>query len=80
MLQYTVGDGILVAKYLIIEKKVDIPEVISYDINNNAQDIFFYIEQLKFNGVKEKEEAKEAILKYLEQIGFPEGKNQVYRG
>jgi ankyrin repeat protein len=75
MLTNDLDETILLAKYLIIDKKMSIPDPIAY-INNKPFDIYSLIKIENFRGDSKKEKAKQEILEYLHKIDFP--KNQVY--
>lgn len=60
------NDGILNAKYLIVDKKMQIPDPIGFTIpNNHRLDIKNLVERLHFPNDSKKREAKEAILDYI---------------
>jgi len=66
-------DGIFVAKYMIIDKKMKVPNPIAYSIpNRKPLDSYSFLNQENFRRDYHKEDAKNEIIKYLKQINFPE--------
>ena len=71
-------ENIYVAKYMIVDKKMSIPEFIVYNIpKKKPADIFYFLDRENFKGDEKKEKARQEILDYLKQINFP--KNGVYK-
>ena len=70
-------DNIFVAKYLIIDKGMPIPDPITFSMGRHLPlDIRRFLGDLNFHGDQKKQETKEQIIAYLEKIDFP--KNDVY--
>jgi hypothetical protein len=67
------NDGIFVAKYMIVDKKMRVPDPISYSLPNKIRlDIYYFLNKENFRGNHEKEIAKKAILDYLKLANFPQ--------
>jgi hypothetical protein len=74
----TNDESIFVEKYMIVEKRMKIPNPIGYSIPDNSPlDIFKLLEKENFRGDSIKENAKQDILAYLHKINFPN--NQLYK-
>ena len=76
MLTNDLNETIFFAQYLIRDKKMKIPNPITY-INDKPFDIYRLIKIENFRGDNKKEKARQDILDYLYKIDFP--KNQVYK-
>ncbi len=78
MLSDNIFDGIYVAKYIIIDKGMLIPNPITSTINpEKPGDIFYFLHGKDYGGDKEKQRARQDIIDYLKRIDFP--KNGVYQ-
>jgi hypothetical protein len=75
MLGYPFDENIFVAKYLIINRKMLIPNPITVSVPKREPIDIFSILQ-KFRGDSLKEKTKQEILDYLRKIDFP--KHQIY--
>ncbi len=66
-------ENIFTAKYLIIEKKMKIPNPINYTFSGKPLDIFHYLDIKKFptNIGGEKLKTRQDILNYLKEINYP---------
>ena len=72
------GENIFFAKYLIVDKRMLIPNPIDYSLPNNIPvDIFSFLHKENFGGDSKKEKARDEILNYLKEINFP--KAHVYK-
>lgn len=70
-------ENIFFAKYLIVDKRMPIPNPIDYSLpNKNPLDIFYFLDRGNFRGDLKKEKAKQEIMEYLRRINFP--KSGVY--
>ncbi|MGH2647224.1 MAG: hypothetical protein ACRDE8_06635, partial [Ginsengibacter sp.] len=70
-------ENILFAKYLIVDKKMPIPNPISYRLSDNSPvSVFDFLKKENFGGDARKEKARNEILQYLHEINFP--KNHLY--
>ena len=71
-------EEIFVARYLIIDKKMPVPEIMLYTIpNHQPQTALKLLNEFNARGDKEKEKAKAEILDYLKRIKYPQ--KQVYK-
>jgi len=71
-------ENIFVAKYLIIDRKMPIPNPIAVStIKKIPQDIYFFLNHYDSHGDPKKGKAKQEILAYLKKIDFPN--KQVYQ-
>ena len=60
------NDGIYVARYLIIDRQMAIPNPITYSIpNKNPLDIFYFLKKENFRKDSSKEKTKQEIIEYL---------------
>jgi hypothetical protein len=66
-------DGVITAKYMIVDKKMPVPDPISYTVPNRAPlDIFGLLGKSNYiNGSARKEKAKKEIIHYLQLVQFP---------
>jgi hypothetical protein len=71
MLANDLNETIFFAKYLIVDKKVKIPNPIAY-FNNKSFDIYMLLKIENFKGNPHKKKAKQDILSYLKKIDFPQ--------
>lgn len=73
------GDNILVARYMIIDKKMCVPSVIAFKIDKTPLSIYDLLDNEIFlgSGAVKKQQAKEEIINYLRKINFL--KNGVYK-
>jgi ankyrin repeat protein len=70
-------ENIFVARYLIVEKKMPIPNPIALSlIKKIPQDIYFFLDKYNPHNDLAKQKAKQEILDYLHSISFPN--KQVY--
>jgi hypothetical protein len=70
--------SIFVARYLIVDKKMLIPNPITVTTGKHSPiDVFGMLNKLDFSNEPKKQEAKEEIINYLHKIGFP--KNGCYK-
>jgi ankyrin repeat protein len=77
MLIIDFDEYIFVAKYLIVEKKMPIPNPISFSVpEKKPQDIFYFLNLANFRNDSAKTKVRQDILDYLHKIDFP--KSQVY--
>lgn len=66
-------DEITVAKYLIIDKKMRVPNPILFTIPDHSPiDIIMLLNRLDFSGDSHRLKIKEEILNYLKEINFPQ--------
>lgn len=73
------NDGILLARYLILDKKEMIPNPIFYSIpDSHPRDIYFMLNSLNFEGNAEKNKARADIISYLKTIKFPSSRKQLF--
>jgi len=70
------SDNIFVAEYMIVQKKMPIPNPITYNVNKEPIAIFSLLNHLKFSNDPDKEKVRIRILDYLHGIEFP--KNNTY--
>lgn len=70
------SDYIFVAHYMIVEKRMLVPNPLSFNINKEPLTIVPLLKELDFSKDKKKETARKEILEYLTKINFP--KNGVY--
>lgn len=65
-------ENIFVARYIIIEKKLAIPNPVFYKINPiKPVNALEFIEKMNFNDDKEKQNIKKELITYLRQIKYP---------
>ncbi len=68
----TFNDNIYVAKYMIVDKKLPVPDAIIYTIpEHRPVDVFELVKEFKVGEDLKKQEAKQKILRYLKEINFP---------
>ena len=71
-------DYIYTLKYIIVDKKMPIPNPISFSIDKSKSfNIYNQLNRLDFSKDPERQKAKDDILEYLKKINFPN--NQVYK-
>ncbi len=64
--------NIFVAKYLIVDKKMPVPDTVCYTIPDHKPiQIISLLNEHDVHGDPEKQKTKEAILSYLKKIDFP---------
>lgn len=72
------SDNIFVAKYLIVDKKMKIPDPISYTIPSHLpRNALTFLNNFDVFDIPERAKAKAEILNYLKEIDFPQ--NGVYK-
>ncbi len=73
------NENIFTAHYMIVEKKMKVPNPIFYRMDSKAIDIFDFLDIKKFpdNASAAKLKARQDILDYLKAIDFPN--NEVYK-
>ena len=70
-------DNIFILKYLIVDKKVKIPNPITYTLfTNKPIGIFDFLAKMNYKYDKKKQNAKNKVVSFLHDIGFP--KNNLY--
>jgi len=63
------SESILVAKYLIVDKKMAVPNPIFFSIpSGHPRDIYYLLQNFKTHNNSEKEKAKNEILHYLKSL------------
>lgn len=77
LLMGDIHDNIYVAKYMIVDKKMLIPNPLSYTIDKRPLDILTLLNDLDFSKDPKRQKAKEEIVEYLRKIDFPQ--NGVYK-
>ena len=77
LLMGDINDNIFVAKYMIVDKKMFVPNPIRYTMENEPVDIFTQLNKLDFSKDLKRQKAKEEIIDYLRKIDFPQ--NGVYK-
>jgi len=76
LLRGDINDNIYVAKYMIVDTKMLIPNPISYTVDKKPLNILDLLSDLDLSKDTKKQMAKEEIIIYLKNIGFPD--NGVY--
>jgi uncharacterized protein len=71
VLSGTYAGNFEVAKYMIIDKKMPIPNPLSYTHQHEPLDIFHYLNKPRFEKDAHVQKIKAEILSYLREIGFP---------
>jgi hypothetical protein len=66
-----INDNTYSAKYMIVDKKLLIPNPISYTFEREPIDILTQLNNLQLSNNPTRKKAKEEILDYLSRIGFP---------
>lgn len=78
MLSNPLDSAIFVAKYMIVQEKMSVPNPITLSMGRHQPlDIFHFLKKLNFVNDKKKEEAKNSIINYLRSIDYPV--NGVYK-
>jgi hypothetical protein len=67
-----INDNIYVAKYVIVDKKMPIPNPISYTVDKKPLDILGLLNDLDLSKDSKRRKAKEEIIGYLKKINFPQ--------
>lgn len=72
LLSNGLDSNIYVAKYLIVDKKLKIPNPITVSLaKHEPLDVFYFLNRFNFRGDLKKEKAKQEIVAYLREIDFP---------
>ena len=74
-----IDDNIEVARHMIIERKMPVPNPILFSYHDNVpRDIFDLLKLIDYSNNPTKQQTKVEIVNYLKKLNFPA--NQVYRG
>jgi ankyrin repeat protein len=72
LLSHPFDSSIFVAKYMIMERKLKIPNPITLSLaKHRPLDVFYFLNGLRFNGNMEKEQTKKELIAYLHKMNFP---------